>query len=480
MDLQTRPLNGNTPSKAKQRYVGIDLVKIVACFLVVCVHFFLYSGFYGQVDINNDFGQAPIVFRWVAYCCVPLFMITTGYLMKNKTMSKKYYLGIIRVLVIYLICTVICYAFDHHHYPLKYQNYGGYSVWIFLRGLLMFSGAQYGWYVEYYLCIFMIIPFINLAFNSLKNQKQKQIMLITTIMLTIVSQSFYVGFDFDPTYNPQIKMFPGYFTRCYPIAYYLIGAYIREFPPKRTLINKLYFMGMYALGLAWISITTFQHTVQSKPNEQGFHIFYSRHYNDYGSWPVALCSTMLFLILFDIRSKNPILIQIIKFISEATFACYLISYIFDTMFYSPDSTFGKKYHTVPERWSHAYTVIPKIFLASMGIALLIQAVYTLGDWVVRKVIIPAARKADYDPLIAGSADSEQVPYPDAAVSPSPASYQNNAPEQTAQRYSPKHVQPDTIERDADNQFKELYLSGALTKEEYEQLSKDMTAGDDPE
>ena len=441
--------------QGKPRFVGIDLVKILACMLVVCVHFFLYSGFYNE-PITKEWGQAPIFMRWIAYCCVPLFMITTGYLMKNKTLSKKYYLGIIRVLVIYLVCSVICYAYDHHHWPHKYDNpYGGYSAWVFIRGLFMFSDAQYAWYVEYYLCIFLIIPFINLAFNGLKNQKQRQVMVITTILITVVSQSLYIGFDDAYAHSAQFKLFPGYFTRCYPIAYYLIGAYIREYPPKRTLVNKMYFAGMFLLGLAWISTTTYQHSLA---NEKDNFKMLSRHYNDYGSWPVALCSTMLFLILFDIQSKNPVIIKVIKFISESTFACYLVSYVFDTHFYATDSKFGMSYHTPQERWAHCYEVLPKIFFSAMGLALTIQAVYNLGDYIVRNYIIRPAKTADFDPIVneSGRAEAKRKNEPQAPALP--------------------QQQSDTSAADTKKELeklKALYMEGALTKEEYEPLRQEL-------
>ena len=420
----------------KPRFIGIDLVKILACILVVCVHFFLYSGFYSE-PITKDFGQGPIFFRWAAYCCVPLFMITTGYLMKNKTLSKKYYLGILRVLIIYVICSIICYCFDMHHWPMKYDyQFGGYSIWIFIRGIFMFHDAQYAWYVEYYICMFLIIPFVNAAFNGLQNKKQKQIMLITTIVITIVSQSFFVGFK-DAT---QIRLFPGYFTRCYPIAYYLIGAYIREFPPKRTLMNKLYFIMMYGIGLAWVSTTTYQ---QSMLNEENNFVMLSKHYNDYGSWPVALCSTMLFLVVFDIQSKNKTLITVVKFISEATFACYLVSYVFDSIYYAK---FSIKYLTVAERCSHAYEVIPKVFFSAMGVALCIQAVYSICDWIIRKKIVPAVK----------TASTEEAAALDGVVEEAAPIEQNDAID-------------DEIAK-----LKNLFDEGVLTEEEYKQQVERMT------
>ena len=51
---------------AKPHFVGIDIVKILALFLVVSVHFFLYSGFY-STPITTEFGQLEIYLRWFDY-----------------------------------------------------------------------------------------------------------------------------------------------------------------------------------------------------------------------------------------------------------------------------------------------------------------------------------------------------------------------------------------------------------------------------
>ena len=366
---------------AKPRFVGIDLVKILACFLVVSVHFFLYSGFYSE-PITTEFGQVAIYFRWIAYCCVPLFMITTGYLMKNKTLSKGYYLGLLRVCILYLIISVICFFFDMHFYPNKYDAQSGYTVWQFIKGIFMFTDAQYAWYVEYYICIFLLLPFINAAFNGLKTRNQKLAMVITVTALSVFSQSLYLGTQ----QNDQIRLIPGYFVRCYPIAYYLIGAFIREYPPKRTLANKIYFLSAYIISLVWLSTSTFQHSLTNTENNN---IMLSWHYNDYGSWPVAVCSAALFLMLFDITSTNKAVCRITKTVSEATFACYLISYMFDTRYYL---SFVGKYSTVAERCQNAYKIILAVFGSAMVCALVLQGLYSLCDKGVRRAYAKSAAK----------------------------------------------------------------------------------------
>ena len=79
--------------KLKERNINIDLIKFIAVFSVISVHFFLNNGFYGKIIVGKEMYIFSFI-RTLFMICVPLFIITTGYLMKNKTLSKKYYFGI--------------------------------------------------------------------------------------------------------------------------------------------------------------------------------------------------------------------------------------------------------------------------------------------------------------------------------------------------------------------------------------------------
>ena len=371
------------------RYAGIDIVKIVAAFLVVCIHFFLYSGFY-QEPVSEAGDMVPIFFRWFSYCCVPLFMIVTGYLMKNKTVSKKYYTGIIKIIVIYLIISVVCAIYDVHRFGKVF------TPWSFIKGMFMFTNAQYSWYVEYYICLFAFIPFINSAFNSLKCQKHKALLVATTIIFTVVGQSFFLGAES----TDQIQVLPTYFERCYPIAYYLIGAYIREFPPARTVKNKLLALSGLLASLIWATVETYIHSID---NVDGNYVFRSLHYNDYGSWPMFAASTFIFLLLFDITVKNKYVALVLRLIGESTLGCYLISYVFDSHFYQKHSG---KFPEIADRMSHFYEPIAKVFLCSMSFALILHGIYNVCDSLVRMII--RKRKASKAEALAEPDENEEI------------------------------------------------------------------------
>ena len=76
--------------KNQKRNLNIDLIKVLAVFLVVLVHFFNRTGYYGLPSGSLLMFFATFIWS-VAMACVPLFLIATGYLMKNAKYSKKFF-----------------------------------------------------------------------------------------------------------------------------------------------------------------------------------------------------------------------------------------------------------------------------------------------------------------------------------------------------------------------------------------------------
>ena len=97
-------------------------------------------------------------------------------------------------------------------------------------------------------------------------------------------------------------------------------------------------------------------------NTENGSVWYSWHYDDYGSWPAVLMSAMLFLLLFDIRIHNRFLTAVLQRLSNATYPAYLISFVFDAIFYKKLNT---TYSTVIMRFQHIIPVITKVFVCSM-------------------------------------------------------------------------------------------------------------------
>ena len=109
--------------------------------------------------------------------CVPLFLITTGFLMSEKKLSLRYYKGIPHTLFIYLAASFCCMAVVHF----KETPYTWHTA---IQDLIDFTGAPYAWYVEMYIGLFLLIPFLNLIYRNLEGKRQKQILILTLFVLT--------------------------------------------------------------------------------------------------------------------------------------------------------------------------------------------------------------------------------------------------------------------------------------------------------
>ncbi len=304
----------------KKISIGIDFIKAMSAFFVVCVHFFLHTGFYSQPQSTFSmvfFGY----FRNIFFLCVPLFLITTGYLQRKKTVTKRFYKGLIPTLVTYLFISVICVFFKVFY--LGYE--GDFLYWLY--SLTNFSADNYAWYVCMFIGLYLLIPFLNGAYNSLEKKEHKYVLIIVLFLISsVVSFNFYHTVSDKGSY-----MFNEYWTSLYPFLYYFIGAFISEYKPK---IKKRYPL------MVFLGITAFETLYIAVKHRGGY--FPATFFGENNSLFAVIAAVSLFLLLYDFDFKNKLILKkLLRSISKNTLEIYLFSYIFDTVIY----TYASKYLT---------------------------------------------------------------------------------------------------------------------------------------
>ena len=95
-----------TDTGRKNRDFGADVVRITALFMVLMIHYFLRNGFYYR-EAAGFFGFTALMLRSATLCCVPLFMMLTGYLKCGKPWNPAYYRSILPILFSYLMISLI-------------------------------------------------------------------------------------------------------------------------------------------------------------------------------------------------------------------------------------------------------------------------------------------------------------------------------------------------------------------------------------
>ena len=351
-------------SMKEKRDSSLDVVRIFAVLSVISVHYFLNSGFYNNIVAGKRM-FVMVTVRGFFMVCVPLFIMLTGYLMSKKELSPKYYCGIVKTLATYVLASIACIIFKN-----LYMG-GAYGVKESILGILDFSAANYSWYVEMYIGLFLIIPFLNLSYNGLKNQKQKQVLICTLLLLTSIPAvtnifNFYVdSWWIHPTLSDTYqKILPSYWKALYPITIYFIGAYLKEYGLR--LNRKICMLSL--IGLTILSgIFNYYRSYNS--------VFIWGPWTDYNSIFVILMAVLVFYIIVKAEKWNNLphfARKILRHLSEWTLGAYLLSYIFDAILYPRLSSTVSEFSYMFE---YFFVCVPVVFVCSMLGAWMLNFIY---------------------------------------------------------------------------------------------------------
>lgn len=244
--------NSHQKDTSQHRICGLDLVRVVAIFFVIAGHFFSINTPYDTSLVDSFSMVVQGALKSVFGTAVPLFMMLTGYLNIHKVPTKKYYKGMIRVLLAYLFFSIVTIVFRSFY--LEEER----SLMQWILDILNFTTIPYAWYIEMWIGLALLTPFLNYLWRAIPTMRYKMLFLATLIVLSALPNTFN-------TYG--YYMFPGYFSvSLYPLMYYFIGVFIREYQPTirvdlgccilllNSIVNPLLNVCLYKGSMPIISI----------------------------------------------------------------------------------------------------------------------------------------------------------------------------------------------------------------------------------
>lgn len=359
-------------SDMSKRNPGMDVIRCVAVYSVISVHFLLNNGFYKESIINNRM-YVMVFMRSFFMICVPLFMILSGYLMRTKKLEKSYYGKGMRTIWIYLLASFAC---------VIYQNVfldKGLTFSDVVKLILNFKAAPYAWYIEMYLGLFLMIPFLNILYNNIPSKEWKKVLIGTFIVLTVLPSMINVyNFDTENWWQtPSLatsyqKIIPQWWRGTYPLTYYFIGCYLNEYGWKlKKGLNIL------LLILNWCA--------------SGFYNIWRSHGTTFlgGIWCdwTALFNVIQAVLVFTFfmnlnYDRVPrIVMKIFTTLSNLALGAYLVSWIFDTEFYA---ILKKRVPIMYERLEYYFVIVPIVFCCSMALSYILDCIYNIGLRILKK------------------------------------------------------------------------------------------------
>ncbi|MBQ9314538.1 MAG: acyltransferase family protein [Clostridia bacterium] len=310
--LKEEKIKNSNLKNSNQRMFGLDIIRTIAVILVFVTHAIAYKD---VININQLSFKWTIymIIRFLAMACVPLFLLLTGYLNSKKEISKKYYKGIIPILISYICISIL------EIVAMSIYNKTPINIKTSIIKILNFTANGYAWYFEMYIGLFLFIPFLNILYDHLNSKKEKFALVFSLAFLTFIPQivkSFKVG-------DMWLDITPDYWQIIYPITYFFIGKLIREYKPQLSMEKRILLL-IIALAIP----CTFCY-LYSTETQYAWYIF-----NGFEALTNAFTAISIFLLFYDFEKKIPVIGNIITEISICSFEMYLFSSIWDKYLYS--------------------------------------------------------------------------------------------------------------------------------------------------
>jgi len=332
----------------KSYTVGLDIIRIIAMFLVIMVHSTSFYGFLAE-EINSFTAVIVGAGRYLSMACVPLFILLTGYLNLNKKPEFSYYIKFLKILIEFFLSAAAVALF----YSLYLE--GGEPFWSMMKRATSFYFPQYSWYIRMYVGLFLLAPFFNYIIAAITG---KQAILLTVILILVFS-------------NPFIS---DYWQTAYPIMYYFIGAIIRKTQFK---VNRI-FSAITVTLFCFLQVWLLRHPIIST--------FSVENHNNLAC---VIVSVFLFLLLCDVRCvpSNKLkrtLTKTARVIANASMPTFLISVIFETL---TEVFFGKlALTTYSQKLPYLLYLTPLKFVLSVIAGIIVNIIATLIFRLIMKAV----------------------------------------------------------------------------------------------
>lgn len=335
----------NSIRNKQVRLSGLDIVRTIACVSVIASHFFLYT------DFNKTYFSGISMFLQGMLQSFEigsdLYMILTGFLCCNKLFGLKFYRSGLKVVLSYLVFSILTIIVDIYYF------HNGMTWKEGILGIFSFSTIPYAWYIEMWIGLFLLAPFINILYKAIPNKKMKLYLIGMLYLFTALP-------NFCNRYG--MHLVPGFWEGLYPIMFYIIGAFIREYKPR---ISRL----KIAIGiLALICVGPVFNLIVYHPTY--LHIIGDR--NGLICVPLAV---LVFLCFYNIELKHEWSKNIFKNISLRSLDIFLCSSVFDAGIYP---YFRNHFFVDQSQYGvYVFVIIPLIFLLSFSIATVKRALFKL-------------------------------------------------------------------------------------------------------
>ncbi len=274
-----------------ERNYGIDILRIVAMFMIANVHILNHGGVVEHVSGSH------FIITWlieaIIICAVNCYAIISGYVgyreEKIETQYGKYIVLWLQVFVYSVLLSLGVQFFS-----------GNIEVREIIKAFMPVTSTQY-WYFTAYTALFFLTPWLKKFVYHLSNQEAKKCLAILGVFACYIT---FAGILYDPF------ILAGDYSFVWLTVMYVIGALFK----KMDLISFISIKAAWIMAGVCVVLNWIQKLIIPSQN-----IFMK-----YTSITVVILSVALLVIFSRIEIKKCLVKKIIKYLASATFGVYLI------------------------------------------------------------------------------------------------------------------------------------------------------------
>lgn len=274
------------------RHFGIDLLRIVAMYMVCMIHVNLFCKAHGTLIPGKEFFY--YFSNWteaVGMIGVNLYALITGYVCLNSRWKLSRY--------IHLWLQVAYYTIGLLAVGVLLSMTGifdwTYTIKSIVKQIIKLACGGPYWYFAAYTGLFFFIPFINSWLNQLDKRKHLILIIISCVLLPSISLQ-------------RSCIFSHGYNMIWLAVLYSAGAYVKRYQPN---INKLLLIMIAGLCTTPIFILAKSSTLRGL-------------YWDYTSPIMVIYSLAVFLFFCNIKIENKYITKAISWAAPLSFGVYLI------------------------------------------------------------------------------------------------------------------------------------------------------------
>ncbi len=332
----------------KQRYYNLDILRCCAILFVISLHF-LYA--IGLDEPNTKYTVFNLfilnMLKIIFYCGVPIFITLSGFLLFDKEWNKKAYIKIFDLLIVYFIINFITLAGN------TFILSKPFSIFDFTKHVLQFDYIQYAWYLEMYIGLYLLAPFLNTMFKNLSLNSQR-LYIFTLLFLTTLYGYFGKSL---------------YWAGLFPLTFYALGNSFKINKPKTNLkvIPVLLVLSIFIFGITESILTSLFNSDLSFLGQ-----------NKIKNLENAVITYLFFSLILSMDFKlTPKIQNLLAFLSKHIYGIFLSSFIVDKI----------TYHILSQihYWNNlnigikalfGIIIVPVVFITSLIISYIVNKFYT--------------------------------------------------------------------------------------------------------